>query len=260
MGLNSFRNSCTRRIVAAYGIFLFAGAGVAKATDTGILVRDVERLIELQQSIRQEWTQWEVQREALTRRHDLLQLEKSMLEARVDEAEQAAAYEVQAMAALEERLDLRDEILQKAGQLLAETELLAPFARETVPEGLRNSLPPPVPDATSILYRLQAVMNLTAAIHQLDQSITQNRQLMDSPDGGRRQFDVLYLGLSQAYAVSPDNRLAGHGFRHNGNWNWSWNPEWANPIRQAIRIHQNDLPPRWVRLPVAAGIPTRETE
>ncbi len=260
MGLNSFRHACTRRIVAAYGIALFAGAGFATAADTGILVRDVERLVELQQAIRQEWTQWEIQREALTRRHDLLQLEKSMLEARVDEAEQAAASEYQTTAALEEQLDRRDQILQEAGQLLAETELLVPLARETVPEGLRDSLPPPVQDATSILSRLQAVMNLAAAIHQLDQSITQHRQLMDSPDGGRRQFDVIYFGLSQAYAVSPDNRLAGHGFRHNGNWDWSWNPEWANSIRQAIRIHRNDLPPRWVRLPVAAGTPTRETE
>ncbi len=260
MGVNTFWRVCMRRTVAAYGIALFAGAAFVTAADTDILMRDVERLIELQQAIRQEWTQWEIQREALTRRYDLLQLEKSMLEDQVDKAEQAAASEYEATAALEKRLDQRDKILQEAEQLLADTELVAALARETVPEGLRNNLPPPVPATTSILPRLQAIMNLAAAIHELDQSITHQRQLMKSPDGGRRQFDVLYLGLSQAYAVSLDNRLAAHGSRRNGNWDWSWNPEWADPIRQAIRIHQNDLPPRWVRLPVAAKPPTRETE
>jgi hypothetical protein len=63
-------------------------------------------------------------------------------------------------------------------------------------------------------------------------------------------MDVIYLGLSCGFAVSPDSSIAAIGTPDTTGWTWTAAPEIAADVRKLADIKNNQLPPQLITLPL----------
>ena len=114
-------------------------------------------------------------------------------------------------------------------------------------------LPPLQGDNLSSRLRrfLESIDNIRDFDQQLQKPVP---TILTGPDGVHREFQLLYFGLSTAYAVAPEAQIAGFGIRQNGDWEWHWWQDYVPAIAQAIEISSGKCPPALLNLPV----PTKE--
>ena len=114
-------------------------------------------------------------------------------------------------------------------------------------------LPPLQGDNLSSRLRrfLESIDNIRDFDQQLQKPVP---TILTGPDGVQREFQLLYFGLSTAYAVAPEAQIAGFGIRQNGDWEWHWWQDYVPAIAQAIEIISGKCPPALLNLPV----PTKE--
>ncbi len=91
-----------------------------------------------------------------------------------------------------------------------------------------------------------AILIEAASFHSRITVATEMRQVEEH----RVEFQVLYLGLGQAYYVDRSGRSAGRGFPKDQGWTWIEEPSLAANVRKAIEVHQKESPPELVRLPI----------
>ncbi len=107
--------------------------------------------------------------------------------------------------------------------------------------------------------RLQITLDLYLQIQKILGSVHRVAQVFrfeGSRDPGR-EFQVLYLGLACAYAVTSGGDMAGKGFALSGDgaWTWTWSADLAGLVNRALRMVGTRadtarlirLPMRWLR-------------
>ena len=72
-------------------------------------------------------------------------------------------------------------------------------------------------------------------------------------DGKKREVEILYLGLTQAWFVDPSGNYAGYGLPTAEGWGWIDDTSLAPSVRQAISILSREEAPAFVSLPIANG-------
>ncbi len=207
-------------------------------TDARDLMRAVEQWVELTDTRHRERVEWEATRASLEQGIDLLAREKALLEARIAEHSAEADVATDEELAIEQRRTAQNNALRDANVQLADW-----------PDTKADT---PLPDT------LSTVFNSAIAAQRDNQTIRFDQQLLDTPDATQLLMDVLYLGHAQAYAVSRHDQTAAHGVWNGAAWTWSWDPRHAPAIREAIRVQQGELTPRWTRLPVTVLFPETE--
>ena len=133
---------------------------------------------------------------------------------------------------------------------------------EQVLEAKRNQLPKPLQETMlpplqgdNLSSRLRRFLESIDSIRDFDQQLQKPvPTILTGPDGVQREFQLLYFGLSTAYAVAPEAQIAGFGIRRNGDWEWHWWQDYVPAIAQAIEISSGKCPPALLNLPV----PTKE--
>lgn len=117
-----------------------------------------------------------------------------------------------------------------------------------VPESLRTDLDtgfralPRDDEAASrlgVIHRLQTVLALYTQIESLQNELHLVRELIPAPSG-KREVDVLYLGLSRGFAVSSGSDWAAIGRPTEAGWQWEETIEEASRIRLAIDVKQRE--------------------
>ena len=126
--------------------------------------------------------------------------------------------------------------------------------RQQLPQALAETMLPPL-DNDNPTARLRRFLESIDGIREFDQQLQKPvPTILTGPDGIQREFQLLYLGLSTAYAVAPEAKIAGFGIRQNGDWEWHWRQDYFPAIAQAIEISSGKCPPALLNLPV----PTKE--
>lgn len=108
---------------------------------------------------------------------------------------------------------------------------------------------PPPRDARDRVRRFRDALSATAAVQQLNRQIHAGRMAVPA-DGEPVEMDVLFLGLSQAFGVTPDGSRAAVRRWRDGQWRWTAAPDHARAIRQALAIYRKDKPARFIALPL----------
>ncbi len=117
-----------------------------------------------------------------------------------------------------------------------------------IPEGLRAELGRgfgalPEHDAAAermgVLRRLQTVLALYTQIESLQHNMHFVRELIAYGEQ-QREVDVLYIGLSRGFAVSPKGDWAAIGIPTDGGWQWQEATDEASSIRLAIQVMQRE--------------------
>ena len=220
----------------------------------------VREWVGLREEIANERRSWDDTRPRLEAEIELLGRERDALRQEVDEAGRRDAMAKSArVAAVRERDEVRT-LLDGLIPVLDRVEALLGAWPQRLPAELRAPLDPvfgelptdprAAAQAASVGARFQRVFALYAEIERLQNGLHLVNEVVEIPGVGKREVDVLYVGLSRAFAVAPDDSWAGVGAPGNRGWAWESRPALAGSIREAISVARRDRAARLVPLPI----------
>lgn len=223
-----------------------------------VVQSQLEKWVETKQLISRERSGWQAEKAMLSdlnsiRRKEIAQLEEFITAAgeRVAEIDRRRAEFIDEEKELKEwrkTLETKvDELEETIRPLLP--RLPAPL-REKVAESV-NRLQSPDPSAP-LQNRARDLLLVLQATLEFHSTLTLDGDIREI-DGERREIDVLYLGLTQAWYADATGRYGGFGIATDNGWNWVEENRLARRIRKAIEIQQRTLPPEFVELPVLNG-------
>lgn len=213
--------------------------------------------IETQQIIAKERNDWQQGKEILQGRIDLVGKEVGVLKERIRQSEEAVAQSDRK----------RDELLAQDAELKALGEQLATAATvmEEQVRSLLKQLPDPVkgriaplveripadPAATRVTpaERFQNVLGILNEVNKANSEISVAYEIRTLADGSSSEVQVIYLGLAQAYFLSPKGE-AGIGRPTEDGWKWEPAPGAANQILLALEVIEGKHVPTFVPLPI----------
>ncbi|MBR4902412.1 MAG: DUF3450 family protein [Victivallales bacterium] len=163
----------------------------------------------------------------------------------------------QALAEEKQKLEAEQQRLQQNHQAcltpLSVAEQALEAKRNQLPKPLQETMLPPL-QGDNLSSRLRRFLESIDSIRNFDQQLQKPvPTILTGPDGVQREFKLLYLGLTTAYAVAPEAKIAGFGIRQNGDWELHWRQEYFPAIAQAIEISSGKRPPALLYLPVPAN-------
>lgn len=248
---------------AVAGLLLFSPLGTARRQETNDRVADTRdvlgRYVETRRILSQERKDWEVGREVLQDRVDVVRREIETLESRVDDAEKSIAEadkKREELVAENERLaSASASLVGTVAQLEARTRELLP----RLPDPVRDRVKPfsqrlPKADAEEVKLslgeRFQNVVAILNEVDKLNREVTVWSEVRTLGDGQTAEVTSMYVGLGQGYYVTGDGLAAGVGTATADAWVWQPANESAAAIAKAIAIHKNEKPAEFVRLPI----------
>jgi len=157
-------------------------------------------------------------------------------------AEEAQAHR-QALADLGPVLDASEKALR--ARLAA---LPPPLARR-----IEEDMDAGASDPGEALRRLRTVFALQEKLSQLQHGLHGGRERVPLAEGAR-EMDVLWIGTTQAFAVTADDSLAAEGLPGPEGWTWRVLPGEAPRIRRALRLVLGEIPPALLELPLSGGV------
>lgn len=217
----------------------------------------LSKWIETQQIIAKERNDWAQGKEILQGRIDLVGKEVAVLKEKIAQSEAAVA----------ESNKKRDELVKENDQLKALAGQLDGAARSmesqvrglstAMPEGVLTKLQPllariPADGATarvSTAERFQNVLGILGEMNRANSEISVAYEIRKLADGSSSEVQVVYVGLAQAYYISPTGE-AGVGIPGPDGWQWKPLPEAADEILFALEVIQGKHSPAFVPLPV----------
>ncbi len=137
---------------------------------------------------------------------------------------------------------------------------------------LRTTLPPRLADALNVSYRslegkdvtLSERMQLTVTVLnrclQFNRSITCDEEVISpGADGKAKLMDVIYWGLSHAYALDRVTGSTWFGSPGPAGWRWEPLPDATQQVTRLIDVYHSKLEPRFVDVPARLKNITPET-
>lgn len=241
---------------------LWAGAAAAVLASTVAASPDTARAslakwVETQQLIAKERQEWQDGKQILQSRIDAVNGEIAAVTERLLAA-QSTAVEAKGKRAREVG---ENETLQKAGVELAdwvaglegglrtlEARLPEPVLQKVKP--LYDRMPAdPKATQVSLAERYQNVVGILNEVGKFNNDITMVTEVRTLSDGKPAEVRTVYVGLAQAYFVSPKGD-AGIGRPGAAGWEWTTDREIGPRIEQVVEVLQNKAKPQFVSLPV----------
>lgn len=202
-------------------------------------------------------TGWQERQAVMDDRIRLLQAQVEQLKSAArqtnDQLESARA-ELETVAA---RAAVANAALGNLAAPVRQAESRARRLVDRLPDFLLDSLKIPatvasVPDDVQPEQWPVRLKNALAVIEGIQRMSTQLHEgRMSVPVDDRAvEMQVLFLGLAQAFGVTPDGSAAAVGRWEDGRWVWRESPDHARAIRNALAIHRKDKPASFISLPL----------
>jgi hypothetical protein len=214
--------------------------------------------VETQKIISKEKKDWQLGREVLTQRIALMEGEIEALEGQIAETDELITDADEKRAELVREKDRLKEASASLAEIIVELEnktkrLLAALPEPLVERvGLLAQRIPKDAATTELALseRYQNVIGVLNEVNKFNGMITVATELRELPSGKTAEVQTMYVGLGQAYYVTPDGEAAGVGRPTEAGWEWTASDELAPRVQQAIAILKNEDVPAYVPLPV----------
>jgi len=214
--------------------------------------------IETQQLIAKERSDWQQGREILKARVELVEKEVAALDSKIKEAKASVA----------ETNRKRDELQAESDRLKATADGLASTVvameaevrklAKVIPDPVRTKLEPlfqripadPTKTNASVAERFQNVLGILNEVGKANSEISVSFEVRTLSDGTSGEVQAIYVGLGQAYYISPKGET-GVGRPTPDGWKWEKLPDsYNNKVLTALEIIQGKHIPAFVPLPV----------
>ena len=234
----------------------------APATNKAAPTLDETRLtlskwIETQQIISKERNDWQQGKEILQGRIELVAKEVATLDEKIKQAQTNVA---ESKKGYDDLIAEREQLKAAAAQLVASVTTMESEVRKLskmLPDPVRQKLQPlfqrlpedPATTKVSVAERFQNVLGILNEVNKANSEMTVVYEVRTLPDGSNAEVQCIYVGLAQAYYISPRGE-AGIGRPTADGWKWQAAPNAANGILTALEIIQGKHAPAFVPLPV----------
>ncbi len=222
---------------------------------TRTLESRAEKLARLQQQVEMEKQSWQEEKAGLEQTFELLRKEKTLLEKEIRTMKKNKNTQRAARAQWLEEERRYTQILENCGPTLSRAEADLLKWQKRLPPALLallkkqfNQLKRSPKRAVS--QRLQLVLSLYGKIEGFQHRMHLVKEVLTVKGGRKKEFDVLYLGLAQGFALNRDHQQAGLGRPDTGTWTWDWRPELIGKIRQSMDYYRHNKTADFVLLPL----------
>lgn len=256
--INQVRFALAAVFVASLSLLITAQAQDSALPEASATQTALKEWVQTRQLISRETADWKEQQESLTQLNDIRKVEIDNLE--------------EFVTAAGERVEEIDE--KRKSYAAEEAELKAWRNKLTVQiSEIENSLRPLLPYFPTPLrakveeavirleeseagrplqHRTRDVLLIMQAYQAFNNNITLDADVR-LIDGEKREIEILYLGMTQAWFVDRSGKYAGYGLPSPDGWTFVEAPALAAPVRQAIEIQTRQAPPAFISLPIANG-------
>lgn len=218
----------------------------------------LEKWTEASRLVSKEKQQWQLGKQTLRDRIDLLRREVSAMETRIAEAtakiDETDTRRKELVVEDEQRKRTEAQLVERVVQLEHSVLALLPRLPDPLREQIKpvSQLIPLKPEETKVRVdeRYRNVLYVCKQIHKWNKEVSLKSEVHAQPNGTSVEVAVLYVGIGQAYYASGDGKVAGTGTAGPNGWVWQSNNELAAEIAAAIAIQKNEKVAAFVRLPV----------
>ncbi len=218
----------------------------------------LEKWVETRRIISQEKQEFELGREMLTERIELVEREIESMQGKITEAEKSIT---EADKKRSELLKENEKLKQASGSLnstVIELEAKTQKLLKQLPDPIRERVKPlsqRFPKDTketklSLGERFQNIVGVLNEVNKFHREITAVSEVRKLPDGSSAEVTVLYVGIGQAYYANGNGDIAGVGTASPDGWIWTPANDAAPRISKAIAILKNETAAAFVQLPV----------
>ncbi|HPA18642.1 MAG TPA: DUF3450 family protein [Verrucomicrobiae bacterium] len=232
------------RLVFLGPVMLLASACAGADADAlGLLRETMDKRVEIYQAISRERREWRENREVLVGRIQLIEEEAAQLEKKITEdlsAAQELENQLEPVLAETKALDAASAFLLEQVRLLEDD--LGRRLLKSLPDPLKEKLAPliqripadPANTQLAMAERYQNAIGILNEVNKFNGQVNVVSEIRSMAGGGAKQVKTLYLGIGQAYCVSPKGDLAAVGEPGDGGWTWRDAPVSAAAIKRAI--------------------------
>lgn len=241
-------------------IILVAASGMAdvRAADLDLTKETLSKWVETRKLISEEKEKWELEREMLGDRIDLVRTEHDDLSRKIHETQSLIT---DADKKREDLVKENDELKNASATLVNRI-----FSLERGVLSLLPGLPVPVQDRIkplsqripqteetdlSLSERYQNVVGIINELNKGANEITVVSEVRELPDGSTAEVQTLYLGYACAYYCSNKGDIAGVGHPTPNGWKWEPDNSIAQQVADSISILKNEKVAEFVPLPIS---------
>lgn len=213
------------------------------------------RWIETQQIISKEKRDWQQGKEILQSRIGQVRAELEATRGRLTELEAQGAEVRGKREAVEGDTEALDASLVTLREKVGALEGRLRGLRPRLPDPLQQKLAPlfdrmpaePANTKISLAERLQNVVGILNEVNKSNGEITLVTEVRTLSDGKPSEVRTVYVGLAQAFFVSPSGK-AGIGRPGTGGWVWESADDLGPSVTEVVEILQNKAKPKFVPL------------
>jgi hypothetical protein len=260
------------RLGLSLSLFLLvSAAGAFGAADS---VETVPRAAESVDTIQRSVTEWAKLRAETVRVQSEWQWQREALEASVTALRARAAKLTEERDALQAQITAESaqtatlvtandrargglkQVEERLQRLTAQLVAVRPFVPPRLAEGLELAFKSIEDPKLGPAERMQHIVTIFNRCGAFNKSLTlAEQELALDGTGNTRLLEVLYVGLSHAYAYDRTNRAVYFGLPTQTGWTWEARPEAADEVARMIAIHREESDPVYVTVPAQVTEP-----
>lgn len=218
----------------------------------------LDKWVETRRVISQEEHDWELGREMLNERVELVKREIDSIQGKMGEAKKNITEADKNRVALVEENEKLKEASTALNSVVLNLEKKTKALLERLPDPIRERIKPlsqrlpdnPQETKLSLSERFQNVVGILNEINKFNREITTTSEVRSLPDGSSAEVTALYVGLGQAYYVNASKTVAGIGNISDKGWIWTPANESAKQIADAVAVLKNEKVASFVQLPI----------
>lgn len=226
-----------------------------KKQDALVLRSLIEQWAQTRQLIYTEKTDWQNKREAIENLSSFYSKELNLLNEELQKTSHIAQSVDEDKQALESELQKFNEEKETLKQELSHVLPTLLTLSKSFPTPLREELSTPLKKLASLEAlddprdTLKNILDVLNAANRFNRAFTLSTEIL--PIEGKKQVDILYLGLGRAYWAASKGKQAGWATPSPEGWQWHSSPKDASKIRLLIATHTKRTQPQSVQLPVS---------
>lgn len=233
-----------------------AAAGV-QAENLELTKETLSKWVETRKLISEEKEKWELEREVLGDRIDLVRTEKDSLTKKIHETQSLITGADKKRAGLVKE---NDALKNASATLVNRIFTLERGVAELLPtlpvpvqdriKPLSQRLPKTAETDLSLSERYQNVVGIINELNKGANEITVVSEVRQLPNGSTAEVQTLYVGYARAYYATNKGDIAGVGCPTSQGWTWTPDNAIARQVADSISILKNEKVAEFIPLPI----------